>query len=417
MFIAGFPVAFALIIASIPYFIQMAATMPMDIIIQRLVANSSSFPLLAVPFFIFAGVIMNYAGITSRLMYLADCLVGHFTGGLAQVNVLLSAMMGGMSGSCAADAATQSKILVPEMTKRGYDIGFSAAVTAASSLITPVIPPGIALVMYAFLMDQSVGKMFAAGYMPGILTAILMMLLVWYISKKRGYRGSRETMAPAREIGKAFLEGIWGIFIPFGILLGLRFGLFSATEAGALCCVYALIVGFFIYRTLHIKDFKAMIHETLVSSCTVLFLMASANVFSYYLSWERIPHQLAQLLISITDNPFLFLLIVNVFFLILGMFLEGGASMVIFAPILAPVAQALGIDMIHFGIIMVFNITIGCITPPFGIILFLVAPLLKIKVKDVVREIWPFIGVFIVVLLIITYCPKLALWIPNLLFS
>lgn len=416
-FICGIPVAYSLIIAVIPYFLQMAATMPTDIIVQRLVANSGSFPLLAIPFFILSGVIMNRAGITQRLMVLADCLVGHLTGGLGQVNVLLSAMSGGMSGSCAADAATQCKILVPEMTKRGYDISFSAAVTAASSLITPIIPPGIALVMYAYLVDVSVGKMFMAGYVPGILTTVLMMLLVYWISKKRHYKGSRTKRASAQELWQATRQGIWGLFIPFGILIGLRMGLFSPTEAGALCCLYSLIIGLFVYRTIKLKDLWSMIWEAVLGTCTVLFLMAAANVFAYYLSWERIPHEFSKLLVDATDNPFVFLIIVNVVFLVLGMFLEGGASMVILAPILAPVAASLGIDMIHFGIVMVFNITIGCITPPFGIILYLVSPLLKINVRELMRAIWPFIGVFIIVLMIITFCPTITTWIPNLVFG
>ena len=413
LFILGVPVAYCLIIASLPYFMQQSDSLPLMMIIQRLVANAGNTTLQAIPYFIVCGIIMNYAGITKRLMNLADCLVGFMPGGLGEVNVLLSAMMGGMSGSCAADAATQCKILVPEMTNHGYDIEFSAAVTAASSLITPIIPPGIALIMYGYLTETSIAQMFAAGYMPGILTTVLMMILVYIISKKRGYKGSRTRIAGGKELLRACYEGVWGLFIPFGIVLGLRFGVFAPTEAGALCCLYSFLVGLIIYRSIRVKDLYPMLLEGVTGTCSVMFLMCAANVLAFYLSWERIPHMFSEVLISLTNNKYVFLIVVNVAFLIMGMFLEGGASMTILAPILAPVAAALGIDLVHFGIIMVFNITIGCITPPFGIILFLVAPLLNLDVRRVIKEIWPFIGVFIIVLILITFWEDLALLIPR----
>lgn len=416
-FLLGVPIGFALLIAVLPYFMFINTSLPVDVIIQRVVANTEAVSLWAIPFFIAAGTIMNYAGITPRLMKMAEALTGHMRGGLAQVNVLLSAMQGGLSGSCAADAAVQCKILVPEMSKRGYDVPFSAAVTAASSLITPIIPPGIGLILYAFLANVSVGKMFFAGYIPGILMTAGLMLLVHFISKRRGYLPSREKRAGVKDIVKIGLEAAWALFLPLGLILGLRIGMFTPTEGGAMCAVYSVLVGVFIYKDLKPTHIWPIIEESVLGTATVMLIMCTANAFSYYMSYERIPYAMSQFLIHMDLGKVGFLIAVNILFLVLGMFVEGGASMIILAPLLAPVAASLGIDLVHFGIIMVMNITIGAITPPFGVILFLVAPLLGIKVSTLTKEIWPFIGVLILVLIAVTFVPQIVLFIPNLVFG
>ena len=416
LFLVGIPVAIAMILCVIPYFQMDSVTMPVYMIVQRMIANTESISLMAIPFFISAGAIMNHSGITRRLMDLAEVLVGHMVGGLGQVNILLSTMMGGLSGSCAADAAQESKILVPEMLRRGYDKPFCAAVTAASSLITPVIPPGIGLVLYGFLVNVSVGQMFVAGYIPGLIMMAGLMMLVHYLSKKRGYVPSRTHRASGKEIGREFVKSLWALGLPVLLIVGLRFGVFTATEGGAICALYSLFVGKFVYKELEFKMLPKIMVEAVLGTCSVMLVMCTANVFAYYMSWERIPHVLSATIATLTNNKYVFILIVNVLFLILGMFLEGTPSMIILVPLLFPTVQALGIDPVHFGIIVVMNICIGAITPPFGVIIYLVAPLLKMRVAEFIKELWPFIGVLIAALAIVTYLPDVFMWLPRLVY-
>jgi len=414
-FLLGVPIAFSLIICVVPYFLA-DPYMASSTIIQRLVSNTESVSLLAVPFFTLAGAIMNHSGITDRLMKLSDGLVGHMTGGLGHVNVILSTLMGGVSGSGAADAAMEAKLLVPEMTKRGYDLDFSCAITAASSCITPIIPPGISLVIYACLVEQSVGKMLCTGYVPGLLITIGLMIGVHIISKKRGYLPSREKAASPKELWKLCKEALWALLLPFGLILGLRFGLYTATEGGALMCMYSLIVGLFIYKEMKWSDIPGILKEAAFSNASVMVIMCAANLFSYYLSWERIPFQLAQLITGTVHNKYMFLLLVNVIFLILGMFLDGTASMIILAPLFAPIAKSMGIDLIHFGLILVLNITVGSITPPFGMYLYVTASAAKCKIGPIVKAMIPFVVILLIVLLMCTYIPWLVTIVPELVF-
>lgn len=414
-FMLGLPCAFALIISVIPYFI-LDPYISINVVIQRLVSSSESISLMAVPFFITAGTIMNYSGISAKLMALADALVGHLTGGLGHVNVLLSTLMGGISGSGAADAAMECKLLVPEMEKRGYSKGFSAAVTAASACITPIIPPGVGLVVFAFVCEVSLGKLMSAGYIPGLLMMIGLMILVGRISRKRGYKPSRAKRASSKEIWTLLKKSSWALFLPFGLIMGLRFGVFTATEGGAMMAIYSLLVGKFVYKELKFRDLPKIMYESVLSMAAVMLVLTAANVFSYYLSWERIPQAMSASLIEISQNKYLFLLFVNILLLILGMFLDGMATMIILAPLLAPVATALGIDLVHFGLVMVLNCAIGAITPPFGTYIFLVAGTVKIKTDTLIKELLPLIAVCIAVLFLITYVPWFTMVIPNLLF-
>lgn len=416
LFVIGVPVGFALIISVIPYFAT-TGSIPMQVVIQRFIASTESISLLAIPFFITAGSIMNYSGITEKLMDLADLLVGHIPGGLGHVNILLSTMMGGLSGSCAADAAQETKILVPEMIKKGYDKPFCAAVTAASSLITPIIPPGIGLVVYAFCTDTSVGKMFASGYLPGLLMCVSMMLLVGYLARKRHYPCQREHMASAKEIGKTFIDSLWALGLPVILIVGLRMGIFSATEGGAICCAYSLIVGAFVYKKLEVKHLYPIIRDAVISSCTVMLISCAANIFSYFLSWETIPQRLATILGASVTNGTVFMLLVVVLFLFIGMFMDGTPAMMVIAPILAPVARGLGVDMVYFGLVMVLCCAVGAITPPFGAIIYLVAPMMKMKVSDFIKELMPFIIVIVIDILIVVFIPQIATFLPNLIYG
>lgn len=415
LFFLNIPICFALMGSALFFFGFLDTSMDLDLIMQHFIRSAESFPLLAIPFFTMAGSIMNYSGISKRLMGMAEVLTGHLTGGLAQVNILLSVLMGGISGSANADAAMQCKILVPEMVKRGYPKGFSAAITAASSIVSPVIPPGIVLIIYALLSNVSVTKMFIAGYVPGILIAASLMITTAIISRKRNYKPSREKRATLREIWKQFKESIWALILPFVIILGMRIGIFTPTEAGAIAVLITTVIGVFVYKELKISSFIDILKETVYGTSTVMFIIIAANVFGAYLSWERIPYKLTGALLEVSNSPWSLLLIINLILLFVGMFIDGGAAMIILAPLLIPAALGVGIDPLHLGIVMVVNIMIGGVTPPFGSMMFLSCSLLEIKLQDFMKEIAPFIVALLLVLLLLTYVPGIVLFLPNLL--
>lgn len=414
LYFSGIPIAYALFGATVSYFSFIDASSPAHLMFQRIITSTQSFPLLAIPFFIMAGSIMNYSGISSKLMKFTDVLLGHFNGGLAQVNVLLSLLMGGVSGSANADAAMQSKMLVPEMEKRGYGKAFSAAITAASSAVTPVIPPGINLIIYALIASVSVTKMFIAGYVPGILMSIALMLTVSYISKKRGYKPSRTKAATIGEVLTQLKESIWALLFPFGIIAGLRMGMFTPSEAGAVAVVYCIFVGAVIYKELKMEHLWPIMKETIYGTSAVTFIIVAASFFGYYMNWERIPQQLTSAMLNFTQNPYLMLLLINLLLLVLGMFLEGGAALIILAPLLVPVVTKLGVDPVHFGIICIVNIMIGGLTPPFGSMMFTVCSITETSLGEFIKESIPFILALLAVLLVVTYWPSLVMFLPNL---
>ncbi len=414
LFFLNIPIGFALMGSSLFYFMFVNDTMPINLVIQRFATSVESFPYLAVPFFIMVGSVMNYSGISTQLMNMAEVLAGHLKGGLAQVNCLLSAMMGGISGSANADAAMQSKILVPEMLKKGFSAPFSAAVTAASSAVSPVIPPGTNLILYALIANIPVGDMFLAGYTPGILMTGAMMITVYIISVKRNYQPSRAKRASIKEIGEQTIKSIWALAIPFGIIMGMRMGMFTPTEAGGIAVLFCFIVGFFIYKELKLKHIPLILKETVASTGSVMVIIASAKVFGYYLTLERIPQMITEAIMGFTDSKFLLLIIINLLLLFIGMFIEGGAALVILAPLLVPAVVRLGIDPLHFGVIFIVNIMIGGLTPPFGSMMFTVCSIVDVKLEDFLKEIWPFILSLMIVLLLVTYSESVALFIPNL---
>ena len=374
-----------------------------------------SFPLLAVPFFIMTGVIMNYAGISKRIMNLADALVGHFIGGFAQINILMSTMMGGMSASANADAAMQSKIVVPEMIKRNYTPGFSAAITACSSIIAVIIPPGIGLVLYGFISGSSIGKLFLAGIIPGIFLSLILMITVRFVSYKKKFLPSRNKKATGKEILIALRDAIFGLLIPIIIVGGIRFGAFTPTEAGAIAVAYSLFVGFFIYKELNLSIIPTIINQTVIATSVILLIICAASAFGYYLTWERIPVILAEFLTEFSSNAFVILLMINIFLLILGMFIEGTAALILLTPILVPIIKTYDIDPVHFGIVFILNLTIAGATPPVGTLMFTTCSISDVKIEDYIKEGYLFIIATIFALVIITYFPFLSLFLPNLL--
>ncbi|MDI2099211.1 TRAP transporter large permease [Ruicaihuangia caeni] len=405
------PIFLSLLAVSVLYiqFEQTAGT----IIVQRMSSGLESFPLLAVPLFILAGTIMARGGIAERLMGFATVLVGHFRGGLAQVNVLNSLMIGGMSGSSNADAAIDSKILVPIMRRQGYPNGFASAITAASGSISPILPPSIGLILYGVLANVSIGALFIGGVIPGILIAVALSATVWIISRRRGYPKVRDNMARFAEIWASFVRSLPALLMPVLLIVGLRIGIFTPTELGAIAVVYALVVAF-AFRELSIKDIPSLLKEAAFTSAIVMIIIAAAAVFGIIVAYEQIPAQVLGLLTAVSDNPVVLLLMINLLLLVLGIFMESMSLMIILVPVLAPVAASIGVDPVQFGVIIVLNLTIGSITPPVGSVLYTVAAITKVKIGEFTKAFLPFFMALVVVLLLITYIPPLVTWLPEL---
>lgn len=382
---------------------------------QQAITGTESISLLAIPFFICAGIFMNYTGVTKRIMDFCEVMTGRMTGGLAQVNVLLSTLMGGLSGSNIADAAMQSKMIVPEMEKKGFSKSFSTVVTACSSMITPLIPPGIAMILYGCIANVSIGKLFISGIGVGALLCITMMLLVAIISKKRGYVPIRTEKITAKEFGNVLKPAILPLCLPIIIIGGIRLGVFTATEAGSIAIIYALMLGLS-YRELKVKDLVTGLKETVTTTASIMLIVSAASVFSWILTKERIPQQLTEWMVSAIDNKYVFLIIVNIFLLIVGMFIEGNASMIILVPLLAPVAAAYGINEIQFAMIYIFNNAIGAISPPMGTLMFVTCGITKCKTKEFIKEALPFYGLLLANLFLISYVPIFSTFLVNLFY-
>ncbi len=410
----GIPVAIAIGMAGMIFFV-MSGAMPAEIFIQRIVAVTHSFPLLAVPLFVMTGVVMNHAGITRRMMDLAEAMTGHWRGGLAQVNVLLSTLMGGVAGSANADAAMQARVLVPEMSARGYDKAFSSAVTACSAIISVIIPPGIGLILYGFMGDVSIGRLFLAGIVPGIVLCMAMMLLVMVLSRRGGMKPSLERPASWQERWSSLKTAGLALLVPIGIVVGIRFGFFTPTEAGAMAVAFAVIIGL-ILRELKWRHVRPILEQTSQATAVVLLVICMANAFGFYMTWERIPAAVADWMLKLTADPVFLLLLINLMLVLVGMFLEGSAALILLTPILIPVVSALGIDPVHFGIVMVLNLTIAGVTPPLGTLMFTTCAITGVPIGRFIRAALPFYGVLFAMLLLVTFVPQLSLWLPNLKF-
>ncbi len=411
LFAINVPVAFAISAASFTYFF-VAQDMSAVMVIQRMVGTAENLPLLAIPFFMMLGSVLNYTGITNRLLILSDALSGHMRGGLAQTNVVLGALIGGPSGAGLADAAMICRVLVPEMVRNGYGRPFAAALTAASALLGPILPPGIGLIIYGFVSDTSIGKLFVGGLGPGILLTLLLMVVVDILARRRGYKPTRERMASLGEIGKASFGAIWGLMLMVLILGGIRYGIFTPTEAGAVTCIYALIVGI-AYRETTWKDVKVALAESARANGAIMLILMSSAGFAWVLTWEGVAANVTEMLMGVTTSPVVFLLIVNVLLVIVGMFIDGNAAIIVLTPLFMPTVHAMGIDPIHFGIMMIFNLSIGAITPPFGTTMHLTCKLTGVKLDQFLKEIVPFYGALYLTLLITTFYPPLSLVLAN----
>ena len=411
----GIPVAMAIGISGL-FFFAFSGVMPSELFVQRMVSVTHSFPLLAVPLFVMTGVVMNYAGITRRMMSFAEAMTGHWRGGLAQVNVLLSTLLGGISGSANADAAMQSKVLVPEMTKRGYDLGFSSAVTASSSIISVIIPPGIGLILYGFMGDVSIGRLFLAGIVPGALLCVAMMVTVAILARYHDLQPAlaRRTTWAAR--ASSFQGAFLALLVPVGIVVGIRFGYFTPTEAGAMAVLFAAIIGV-VQGDLKLRHIRPILEQTTQATAIILLVICAANAFGFYMTWEEIPGTVAAAMLSLSGNALVLLLLINVLFILAGMFIEGSAAIILLAPILVPVVTEVGIDPVHFGIVMVLNLTIAGVTPPLGTLMFTTCAITGLSIARFIRASLPFYCTLVGMLLVITFLPQLSLWLPNLRFD
>lgn len=408
------PVFISILAGCVTYFV-MNPNVATLIIAQRVVAGTESIPLLAVPFFVAAGVYMNYSGVTSRIMDFCSVITGRMTGGLAQVNVLLSTLMGGLSGSNLADAAMEAKMLVPEMEKKGFSKEFSSVVTATSAMITPLIPPGIGMIIYASVTNISVGKLFISGIGIGALLCIALMVLVRFVSRKRGY----EPLRTERVSGKELFQSLKGAFLPLClpiiIIGGIRIGIFTPTEAGAVAIIYSLLLGI-CYKELTLKNFFDGIKETVLTTGSIMLIVGAASALSWIFTKEQIPQTLTGFMLAHISNKYLFLIIINVFLILVGMFVEGNAINIILGPLLAPIAASYGIDPIQFGMIFIFNISIGSISPPMGTLMFVTCGITKCKLKAFIKEAVPFYLLLLLVLGLMTFVPVLTTGLVTLFY-
>ncbi|MBE6069998.1 MAG: TRAP transporter large permease [Clostridium lundense] len=409
------PVCMAFLSGAIFYFTFIASEMPLNMILSKMVSAGMNMNLMAIPFFITVGLMMNYTGITSRMMKFADLLVGHMWGGLAQVNVLLSTLMGGLCGSSNADAAMQCKMLVPEMEKRGFNRAFSAGVTATSALISPMIPPGVMLILYASITENSVLDMFMAGYLPGVLMCVMLMLAVRYVSHRDGYRPTREKRASVKEILHGLVECFWAVLMIATLIISLRTGLVTATEGGAVLCLLSFVVGMLIYKELHWKDMLFITKEAFSSVANVFGIIISATVFGLYLTYAQIPQKITALILGMNTGRVGFLLVVNVMLLIMGMLIDSAAVLMIAVPLLYPVALQLGIDPIHFGIVCILNLSIGAITPPFGATMYQCCNLCNVEIPDFLKQNKEQLLGLLAALLLVTFIPAISTFLPTLM--
>ncbi|MGP8305638.1 TRAP transporter large permease [Vibrio sp. YIC-376] len=409
LLIFGVPLVFTVILAM--SFYVTSTPISVSLVAQRIFSGLDSYSILAVPLFVLAGELMNKSGITTRIIDFANALVGHFRGGLAQVNIWSSVMFAGISGSAVADTSALGRVFIPQMEKEGYSKEFSSALTAASSVIGPMIPPSIPVIIYALIASGvSVPALFLAGIVPGILSAIALSIFVYFYATRHKIRSKVVRQSRRKALVKAFVPLTMPIFILGSILLGIV----TPTEAAAFAAFYALTVGMFFYKTLKISDLPKVFIRSMRDSSIVLILIAVISVANWLLTFSRVPQYISAQIISTISDPIMFLIMVNLILLVVGLFLEGIAAMLILIPIFHPIAMSFGIDPVHFGIVVIFNLMIGLITPPLGICLFVANTISKVGLAAISKQIAPLFLLEVVVLFFITFVPQSVLFLPKL---
>ncbi len=409
---------------SLPIFLAMGITcllfallfdLPLMVLPQSYVRGLAVYDLLALPFYFLAGDLMNAGGITARLVKFSEALIGHIRGGLSHVTIISSMIFAGVSGSAVADASAIGSVLIPTMKKNGYPSSYVAALTAASSTIGPIIPPSIPMVVYGLLTQVSIGRLFLAGAIPGILMGVYLLVISFHISYRRGYPANQR--ATLKQLFRSFIDATPALMMPAIILGGIVIGIVTPTEAGAIAVVYGLVIGCFVYREINLKDLPRIFGQTMVNTATIMIIIATTGLFCWIIANMGLGGVLVKMFQSISTNKWIILAIINVFFLFWGCFLDPVTAMLIIVPILIPLVQQLGIDLVHFGLIVVLNLMIGLVTPPVGILLYLSSSMANVKLGLMLKELVPFLLALFLVLAMSTYIPSIVMWLPNLLMK
>jgi TRAP-type transport system large permease protein len=416
--VMGMPIAFVIGIAAFTFFVTQPM-LPFEGAVQMVILQSQSFAFLAVPFFIFAGNLMNVSGITSRLLGLARLLTRRMYGGTAQISVVMSTMMGGVSGSATADAAMETRILGPEMMRIGYKKGYICSVNCVSALITATIPPSLGLIIFGFVGEVSIGRLFAGGIIPGILMMVFLMLTTSLTSRYKKY-DPPQTDAPRLsfgEIGENLKESVWALMFPVILIVGIRFGLFTPSESGAFAVVYAVIIGKFVYKELTWKNFKESLVTSFKDNGAIMLIIAMSGPFSYAITWVKLPVILSNFIFGISSNPQVLVLIMLGFLFVTGMIVDSNVNFILLTPIFLPMVQSLGFDPIHFGVLMATVVTLGVMTPPIGAALYTVCGIIDCPPQEYTRESIPFMAAVLLELTILVFIPEAVTFIPNLIFG
>ncbi|MCI8678652.1 MAG: TRAP transporter large permease [Lawsonibacter sp.] len=412
LFLVGVPICFSLGLVSLYGIVEGAY--PLNVVIQRLFTGADSIALIAIPLFILAGGLMVQGGISRRIVDFADALIGHLPSGLALVSILACMFFAAITGSAIAATAAIGGIMIPIMEKKGYENTFSAPLMACGGSIGPIIPPSIPLLLYGTMANVSVGKLFIGGFIPGIIMGLGLMIYSYIVGKKRHYVG-REKKATAKEIITTGKDAVLALIMPVIIIGGILSGIFTATESGAIACAYALILGAFVYKELKLKNMFGLFVDCAKSTGQVLVVVACASLFTWVITVAQVPQTVSAFLSSAISNKYLLLLVINVVLLIAGTFIDTTSALVIFTPLFLPLVQAMNIDLIHFGLVMAVNLTIGMCTPPLGVCLFVSGSIAKVSLKEQMKDLLPMLGVLLIVLLIITYIPWTVTLLPDLL--
>jgi C4-dicarboxylate transporter, DctM subunit len=409
----GVPIAISLGVSAL-IAIYFGTTLPLNIMTQKAFTSLDSFPLLAIPFFMLAGILMSKGGVSQRLLNLASALVGWMVGGLAKVTIVACMFFAAISGSGPATVAAIGGFMIPAMRKQNYDDGFAASVAAAAGSIGVIIPPSIPFVLYGVIGGVSVGSMFLAGIIPGLIIGLGLLMTSYIISKKRNYRPDTPVSFSSKDVLKAAYDAKWALLIPIIILGGIYGGIFSPTEAAVVAAAYAMVIGLFVYKELTWKDLFESFREAVIINATTMIIIGLSVSFAYIMTLEKIPDDIATFITSLSENPFVILLVINILLIIVGMFIDTISSLVVLTPILLPIVTSVGVDPVHFGVILVTNLAIGFITPPLGVNLFVASSVGGVKFERIVLAIIPFIVSMLICLFVITYIPPLSTWLPSI---